>query len=314
MIHSVHVRGVLIPTLTPFNENGKILLNSITDQARRLINIDGIDGIAVNTDIRERQALNARERLVVIRQTRKALDLGQLVLACVGALSIYVEDEVAACRDAGADAVIAYLTHWRPGLDAQDAESHVSQLTELVERLSLPMIAAVGGCNILARCNCKEIAAIARNTMKLVGVAMGHDDNVLRYDQNYYTLKGTDRPMALLPSSEGALFHNLNTGSDGALSSLAYIAPHEVAALYRASRHGRFHEAQAIHNQLAPLIGIMNGHDTDTREKLCRQAAHLRGLLASPDARGLTQPLCPHLAAGLQSTLDDIALKPISWV
>ncbi len=143
---------------------------------------------------------------------------------------------------------------------------------------------------------------------------MGHDDNVLRYDQDYYALKSVDRPLSCLPSSEGALFHNLNTGGDGVLSSLAYVAPHEVAALYKACRDGRFHQAQAIHNRLAPLVTLLNGHDTNTREMIYREAAHLRGLLASTQARGLNTPLFPNLIASLQTTLDDIALKPISWV
>lgn len=143
---------------------------------------------------------------------------------------------------------------------------------------------------------------------------MGDDDNVLRYDQDYYTLKTADRPVASLASSEGALFHNLNTGGDSILSSLAYVAPHEVSSLYDASRSGRIHETQALHNQLTPLIDLLNGHDQNTREMTYRQIAHARGLLASASARGISDPLCPQFSAGLHKTLDEIALKPISWI
>lgn len=54
---------------------------------------------------------------------------------------------------------------------------------------------------------------------------MRADDSVLNYDHNHYVLKSFDRPLACLPSSEAALFHNPNTGADGVLSCLALIAP-----------------------------------------------------------------------------------------
>ncbi|MGH1416275.1 MAG: dihydrodipicolinate synthase family protein [Pelagimonas sp.] len=306
--------GIIASTLTPFDDAGDVLCLAITDQARRLTRIDGVIGIAVNTTVRERLTLTPEERLEVIRCTRAGLKDGQILVSCVGELSEAVFDNVIACKAAGADAIITFPVKWKTGFEGQTLGERITHLAALTDRLALPVILALGnGENRWAEAP-EDLALIATTGRQILGFDMGHDDNVLRYDQDYYTLKGTDRPMALLPSSEGALFHNLNTGGDGVLSSLAYIAPHEVAALYSASRDGRFHEAQAIHNQLAPLIAIMNGHDIDTREMLCRKAAHTRGLLASPVARGLHTPLCPHLATRLQNTLDDIILKPISWV
>ncbi|WP_299210604.1 dihydrodipicolinate synthase family protein [uncultured Tateyamaria sp.] len=306
--------GIIASTLTPFDDEGGVLCRAITDQARRLTLIDGVIGIAVNTTVRERLTMTPDERLEVIRCTRAGLENGQILLSCVGELSEAVFDDVVACKSAGADAIITFPSKWKTGFEGQTLGERIAHLAGLTDRLALPVILALGnGENRWAEAP-EDLALLASTGRQILGFDMGHDDNVLRYDQDYYALKATDRPMALLPSSEGALFHNLNTGGDGVLSTLAYIAPHEVAALYSASRDGRFHEAQAIHNQLAPLIAIMNCHDIETREKLCRQAAHIRGLLASPDARELDIVLSPPIASSLQSTLDDIALKPISWV
>jgi dihydrodipicolinate synthase/N-acetylneuraminate lyase len=307
--------GVIASTLAPFAEDGSLLVEDIADPARRLARIEGILGIAVNTTARERETRTEIERLQVVRQTREALGLGQILLACVGPLSEAVTDEVDGCKGAGADAVITFPPHWREGAGAPVFEDHLMQLIDLADGLALPIIVAHGG-HEAGQYHEKtgQITALARTSQKVIGVDMGTHDNVLHYDQAYYALKTIDRPLACLPSSEAALFHNLNTGADGVLSCLAYIAPHEVAALYRATKTGRFCEAQALHNRLSPLIGLISGHDRTTREMVLRHIAHRRGLLASNDARGIDRPLDLPLVRRIEQTLQDIALEHINWV
>ncbi|MDF1670249.1 MAG: dihydrodipicolinate synthase family protein [Roseovarius sp.] len=306
--------GIFVSTLTPFDEQGEVLFDAIADQAKRLAQIEGVLGIAVNTTVRERLTLSGEERLEIIRSTRKGLKPGQLLLCCVGELSDAVIEHVADCKAAGADAVITFPAKWEQGYEDQSLQQRLATLADLTDQLPLPVIVALGKGDNRRPALSDEITALARYSDKVIGFDMGADDNVLHYDQDYFALKSVDRPLACLPSSEGALFHNLNTGGDGVLSCLAYVAPHEVSALYRASREGCFPEAQAIHNRLSPLILILNSHDAETREMIYRAAAHHRRLLVSPDARGISKPLCPNLKTQLHKTIDDIGLKPISWM
>lgn len=306
--------GIIASTLTPFDEADRVLCNAITDQARRLTRIEDVIGIAVNTTVRERQSLTPEERFEVIRCTRNGLVNGEILVSCVGELSEAVFDDVVACKAAGADAIITFPGRWGQGFEKQSLGERIAHLAALTDRLALPVILALGDGESRWAKAPEDIASLANRSRQILGFDMGHDDNVLRYDQDYFALKSASRQVALLPSSEAALFHNLNTGGDGVLSSLAYIAPHEVAALYSASRDGQIHKAQAIHDRLAPLVKLLDGHDANTREMIYREIAHARCLLASPTARGLTKSLCPHLTASLHSTLDDIALEPISWV
>ena len=312
--HEDLIGGIIASTLTPFDEAGDVMYKSITDQARRLSQIDGVIGIAVNTSLRERPTLTPEERLEVIRCTRNGLKNGQILVSCVGELSEAVFGEVIACKTAGADAIISFLPKWQKGCDGQSLRERVTRIVALTDCLALPVILDLGIGEDRWTDTPEEIALLASMGHQILGFDMRHGDNVLHYDQDYYALKTADRPMALLTSSEGALFHNLNTGVDGVLSSFAYIVPHEVAALYNASRNSRFPDAQAIHNKLVPLTTLLNGHDADTREMVFREVAHARGLLASPLGRRPIKPLCPHLTQNLHSTLDNIALEPVSWV
>lgn len=206
---------------------------------------------------------------------------------------------------AGADAVIAF-----PGRSYQSGEDASFQhFSKLVDKMPLPVIVTLGHGDLRWSTACDQLTALAASNDKIVGFDMGSGDNVLQYDQEYYAIKSLDRPIACLSSSDGVLFHNLNTGGDGALSCLGAIAPHEVTRLYLASRAGCFSEAQAIHNQLAPLIALLNGHGDETHELLYREAAFHRGLLASPHARGIIETLCPDLRNELHKTIADIGIK-----
>jgi dihydrodipicolinate synthase/N-acetylneuraminate lyase len=308
------VGGIIAPTLAPFDEAGKIMCGAITDQARRLTRVEGVIGIAVNTTVRERLTLTPEERFEVIRCTRKGLVDGQILVSCVGELSEAVCDDVIACKKAGADAIITFPAKWKPGYEGQTLGERIAHLAVVTDRLALPVILAL--CNGDTRWAeaPEDIAMLAESGRQILGFDMRQDYQVLHYAQDPYTLKSVTCSLAVLPSSEAALCHNRKTGICNVLSSMAYIAPHEVAALYRASRDGQIHKAQAIHDRLAPLVKLLDGHDANTREMIYREIAHARCLLASPTARGLTKSLCPHLKANLHSTLDDIALEPISWV
>jgi len=307
-------RGVIVPTLAPFGEDGDIVKHAITDQARRLAGIDGIVGIAVNTAPRERNALTTAERADVIRETRAGLGPDQLLLAPVGELGDESHDDVVACKATGADAVICFLSKVQADDQEGASKDHYEALADLADRLPLPVIVALGLDEQSRSAMSNEIVGLVQNCSNVIGFAFGADDSVLHYDQDYYALKSVDRPLACLTTSEGALFHNLNTGADGVMSPLAQLAPHEVAALYQASRAGRFFDAQALHNRLSPLIGLLVCHDGNTRELICREVAHHRGLLASPATRGIDDPLCTDLKRRAHQVIDDIGLKPISWV
>ncbi|WP_029064086.1 dihydrodipicolinate synthase family protein [Labrenzia sp. DG1229] len=303
--------GILVSTLTPFDDAGAVLFQPITDQAKRLAQIDGVLGIAINTTERERLTLSSDERVEIIRRTRKGLSSGQLLLCCVGELSKAVTDDVLACQDAVADAIITFPAKWEQGYENQPLEQRLAVLADLTDQLPLPVIVALGNGEKRRSALRDEIIALAQYSEKVIGFDMGADDNVLHYDQDYYALKSIDRPLACLPSSEAALFHNLNTGADGVLSCLAFIAPHEVSELYQATREHRFCDAQVIHNRLSPLIGLLAGHNQQTREMIYREAAHYCGLLASTGARGLTGPLSQQLKTKIRKTLDNIGLKPV---
>lgn len=306
--------GILIPTLTPLQDDGSIAGRSVSDQARRLSRVKGVGGVLANAWQSERSKLLLDERIEIIARTKGALAPDQCVMAFVGTLNEKTLEEIDACCRAGASGVITEITlPTQPGRDS-DFQNFINTWVSMADKSCLPIIVEldlVGKQSSLANVNLIE--QISRSS-SVVGVRVATHDRMQIYDQAYYTAKTIDRPFDFLTSSESALFHNLNTGADGVISDLAYIAPHEVAALYRNSRNGRSHDAQAIHDRLEPLTMLLSDLGAGTREMAYRELAHERGLLASTNARGKPEPLPIDFCARVHKTLDEIALKPISWI
>lgn len=293
--------GVFVSVLTPFGEGGELALGRVTAQTRLLAGIPGVRGIAVNKVAREHDVLSVDERCTIIEATRRGLGDEQLLFACVGELTEDALGQVALFKEAGANVIVSLTTEGNPPIPFQDRTQRWIRLTE---DLALPVILSLGQ---PSRTPTKEITFLAQDCSQILGFEFGGDD-VVQYDQGYYAAKAADRPVAVLSSSQGALFHNLNTGGDGVLSCLAYIVPYEVVALYQATQDGRFFDAQAIHAKLSPLLALLAPLDASDREKVLRYAAHHRGLLPNIAARGVSDPRCAELEGDVAKTLADMPL------
>lgn len=301
--------GVFVSTLAAFREDLSLAPEVVSEQASRLSRINGIQGIAVNTTVRDRANLSRSESLEVVAATRLGLSKEKVLLACVGELGDDVLERCSEFRSVGADAVIVFLTDCGT---AAPRRKRLTQLPILAERMDLPVVIALRQSEQSWLSDQTLITSIAENCNRVLGFGIGDQDDVVMYDQNYYALKSVDRPIAVLSSSEGALFHSLNTGGDGVLSRLALIAPYEVTGLYHATQQGRFFDAQALHTKLAPIIALINEHNSEERDLVYRHMAYLRGLLPTPNLRGVKADISRCLVAKIERTLRDISLQELN--
>jgi dihydrodipicolinate synthase/N-acetylneuraminate lyase len=254
-----------------------------------------------------------KERLDVLRKTRKGLCDHQILWAGVGELSETAIEEAANAKRVGASAVITMLPGSGTSYGQGNQRCMRQSILTLADQMALPTIIGLGVGKKSSRCS-SDILNLVRLSNRIVGFDLGRNNDVTQYDRDYYCLKAIARPMVALTSSDGALFHNLNTGSDGVLSDLAYVAPHEVCALFEASQIGDFFEAQAIHNKLAPLIDLLSVECAKERDIIMRLLAYERGLLATTLVCSQLSQTVRLLAHTVQRILGDIQLKPISWV
>jgi dihydrodipicolinate synthase/N-acetylneuraminate lyase len=307
-------RGIIGCTLTPFDQAGGIMRESITDQARRLARISGVIGIAVNTVTRERLTLTPDERLDVIRCTRRGMQNNQLLVSCVGELSEQVVGEMIASGEAGADAIFTILDKGQIGYEDRTSDAHLNALSDLANRIPLPIIIGrgnSGGHRMPSRNEIKMFAQISENVIVFDTSAV-HDAQTS--DQDCLALESMGRILASPTSFKAAPFDNFNVSDDWGMASLACIAPHEIASLYTATRQGRVHDATASHHRLFPLVQFLSCHEENIREMIHREASTYRGILTSPHARHLDSDLCPDIKSQLHRVIDDSGFKPVSWI
>lgn len=306
--------GVIIPIMAPRKTSAASFRRAIQDQAARLARISGVSGVAVNVSAFQRTTLTLSERLAVVQETRKGLLDHQVLWADIGVLSNSALMEAKQAKIAGAGAVIAKLPALRNAIALEEQSLQTLTLSNLAKQIELPIVLSLSGFGRQADVHLASAVSIAKASKQIFGFELDHSDNVLSYDRYYYALKTLDRPLAVLTSSDTALYHNLNTGSDGVVSDLAYIAPHEVCDLFKANQAGAFFEAQAIHNKLAPLIRLLEVNTPRAKEAIVRHLAYERGLLAATEDQMSFSSLDKCTVRKIHAILDDVQLRPICWV
>lgn len=138
---------------------------------------DGVLGIAVNTRARERSVLSSEKRLDVVRCTAKGLKPTQVLLAYAWALEETILEEVFACRNAGAHAVITVPA---PADTETCFKARMAKMAGLLDQLALPVIVALGQGSTRWAGQREEITTLALHSDRIVGFDMGADDNVRR--------------------------------------------------------------------------------------------------------------------------------------
>lgn len=305
-------RGLIAPLIAPPLQESAYQNEAIAEQTKRLAEIGGVIGVEVNMALEVGRSSLGTARLDYLKTARGALKEEQLLIVRLGPFSNDLVETCSACAEFGANAIVTELgiaARAKTSLSNNDYiehQAHLADQTCLPILLDLPCSEAVQ-----ERAFGKLHDLVAKHSTNVVGVVMRCDDQTWTYDESYYALKTINRPIACLTASETALFHNLNTGADGVISKLASIAPHDVVALFHASREGRFFDAQAIHNKLSGLIELIGNQSPNDRELVFQAIARKRGLLVSSDLDRGIRKLDTAAIRKIDEALDAVSLTPI---
>ncbi|GFE67039.1 dihydrodipicolinate synthase family protein [Litoreibacter roseus] len=304
--------GVIISLITPRHVSPTVAGDIVSEQVQRLHHIEGVTGFLIKAREPNGVRLNNQDVSFLLRAVKEKLARGKLLIADLGFLTSDTAQNAAGWTHAGANALMTTLNIQAVETADISQIAGIVEQTHLLERMRLPVILNE------TRREFRRFDAYKRNLQhavakadNVVGVFFGYDDRTSAYDENYYAIKAMDRPVACFTGSETALFHNLNTGADGVVSKLAFIAPHEVVALFRASRSARFFDAQVMHNKLSPLVELVGNRPPPEREAVFYAIAKRRGLLGSTEPDGEDLQLDPATIRRIDETLEAVALIPI---
>jgi dihydrodipicolinate synthase/N-acetylneuraminate lyase len=275
------------------------------DLAAKYTKISGIKGICFDLRSTYSEAVGFGDGNDILRRVSGLMTATQSLIVRIDTPNATNRDDILFVRAAGVDLVLfgPPTTHIDPNQNCT--------FVDTIDALALPCVLQVDRAAQPSLDFDQDIMSLAQRCPNIIGITLCCDEHVLQYDQDYYALKRLDRPIAVIPSCDGTLFHNLNTGADGVISRMAIIAPHETTAMYQASIEERFYDAQMLHNRLAPLTGLLAAGTKQDQRKTFEHCAVLQGLPSGLFADQSSGQLDDNRRSEIEQILKDIQLKPI---
>ncbi|VTY37547.1 4-hydroxy-tetrahydrodipicolinate synthase [Xylophilus ampelinus] len=249
----------LAALVVPFNADSSIDEASFRKLCQYMLAVDGIDGLVVNANAGEVDALTEEERVHVLRMARdEAHAAGKLV---VGGVVPFPGTNVAAARTAktmeaeGADALLLLgPPSFGRGVDAMP-EVAGEYAHDVASAVKVPIIyfmqGPMSGINYTPEtvkqiCSVDNIVAI-KDTMW----------TPLGFDTNLKLLRKLGRDTVVLSGNDNCLFHNFASGAHGTLLVLHLVMARAILEMERAVLANDLNAARAIHERHEALVGLL---------------------------------------------------------
>jgi 4-hydroxy-2-oxoglutarate aldolase len=249
MTLSVHaLKGILLPTTTPFDHNGQILTPGIASNIKQW-SARGVIGFVVLGSTGERVHLDEREYLEVIEASRAATDL--VLIAGAGQQStINTIKEINSAARAGAQAVLVITPYfYRPAITQ---ETLVNYYTAVADQAPVPVLLysmpPLTGIKI-------EPETVAR---------LSEHPNIIGVKDSSNDVAGFRRTVELCPPDFAVMTGNgtvlldaLRAGATGGILAVGCVVPEVCVEIFRLFAAGELELAERLQAELTPLASAV---------------------------------------------------------
>ena len=215
------IGGIIVPILTPMNEDESVNLDALRVQIDRMIDA-GVHGIFCFGTNGEGYILTDEEKEAVLEATVEQVNGRVPVYAGTGCVSTAATIRMSQRAKAiGADA-LSVITPWFAAASQTDLYEHYRAVAQAVD---LPMIlynipARTG--NALAPATVEKLAQM--DTIVGVKDSSGNFDNMLQYIEKTRDVPG----FRVLSGNDSLILWNLLAGGSGAVAGCANVFPHNM--------------------------------------------------------------------------------------
>jgi len=240
------LRGILLPTTTPFDATGQILYAAVRANLQDW-SATGVAGFVVLGSTGERVHLDEREYLQVIENSRAAVNDDLAFIAGAGQQStIATISEIRKAAEAGADAVLVITPNYYRSAITQ--ETLLNYYTAVADASPVPVLLysmpALTGIKI-------EPGTIARLSehANIIGVKDSSND-VAGFAE---TVKLCPDGFAVMTGNGTVLLDALRAGATGGILAVGCVVPGVCVEIFRAFNAGEVERAGALQSKLTPL-------------------------------------------------------------
>ena len=242
------LKGILLPTTTPFDHNGQISTTDITSNIKAW-SARGVIGFVVLGSTGERVHLDEREYLEVIEVSRAATD--SVLIAGAGQQStVNTIKEINSAARAGAQAVLVITPYfYRPAITQ---ETLVNYYTAVADAAPVPVLLysmpPLTGIKI-------EPETVAR---------LSEHANIIGVKDSSNDVAGFRRTVELCPSDFAVMTGNgtvlldaLGAGATGAILAVGCVVPEVCVEIFRLFTTGEIERAERLQTELTPLASAV---------------------------------------------------------
>lgn len=242
------LKGILLPTTTPFDRNGQISTSDITSNIKAWFS-RGVIGFVVLGSTGERVHLDEREYLGVIEVSRAATD-SVLIVGAGQQSTVNTIAEIKNAARAGAQAVLVITPYfYRPAITQ---ETLVNYYTAVADAAPVPVLLysmpALTGIKIEP-----ETVARLSEHPNIIGVKDSSND-VASFRR---TIELCPSDFAVMTGNGTVLLDALRAGATGGILAVGCVVPEVCLEIFRAFTNGEIERAEKLQMELTPLASAI---------------------------------------------------------
>ncbi|MCA1576465.1 MAG: dihydrodipicolinate synthase family protein [Acidobacteria bacterium] len=244
------LRGILLPTTTPFTDSEELDLNALADNIRKW-RAAGISGFVMLGSTGERVHLEESEYLRTLEVARREIPSDGAFIAGVGQQSTRgTIAEIAKAVQCGADAVLVLTPHYYRAAITQEAlVSHYTAVADASRvHVLLYSMPALTGIKIEP-----ETTARLSEHPNIMGVKDSSND-VAGFAA---TVKLCPPEFAVLTGNGTVLLDTLRAGATGAILAVGCVVPRMCVEIFDAFNRGDEERASHLQAKLTPLAAAV---------------------------------------------------------
>ncbi|USH00342.1 dihydrodipicolinate synthase family protein [Thermococcus argininiproducens] len=243
------MRGVIVPLVTPFNEDYSIDLASLEEHINYLQKV-GVHGIFINATTGEFTSLNYEERKLLAEKGREFVSSAFYLVGTASTNTFEVIELTKHAQDIGADYVVIAPPYYCP-LNDDALFKHYSLVAEKTE---VPIILY----NIPSCANPMSVHLIKRLALEYSNIAGIKEtiDSINHVRDVIFEVKSERKDFKVFTGLDQHLLNTLFLGGDGGIMACANFAPELHLEVYKAFEERNFEKAMKYSQKLAKVSKV----------------------------------------------------------
>ncbi|WP_297438302.1 dihydrodipicolinate synthase family protein [Thermococcus sp.] len=243
------MRGVIVPLVTPFNEDYSIDVPALEEHIEFLQKV-GVHGIFINATTGEFTSLNTEEMKFLAEKGRELVTSSFYLVGTTSSNTVEVVELTKHAQDIGADYVVIAPPYYCP-LDDNALFAHYSMIAEKTDIQIIPY-------NIPSCANPLSVSLIKRLALEYSNIAGVKEtiDSINHIRDVILDVKGERNDFKVFTGLDQHFLNTLILGGDGGIMACANFAPEVHLVLWKAFQEKRFEDAFEHARRLAKLSRV----------------------------------------------------------